>query len=500
MALIIDRNRQEDYLVKATLTISGTEISGVPCKIYLPERIHEKPFMLLKPLKEDANRIMASWKAAFKATVYGFDKELQTSIESPEVYFSGASTRYWGDDISETTIPGEPQDLHVIRHLKNDECPTETHIVFWISPNSFLTPFMIHTNSYTGDIKCERVRELEFTIKDGQKLVFEKHFGYKNQKNKDLVQWSFLVACTELDIPAVEAETLKNGLMKDIDDFLLIASFAAAQRTACLGWTATDKNSYATFYRGNYTFPEPDDNFNLEDGIIDIQKFQEFMETCYPAFLRYENKLAIRNALNAAVPSKPRSLENSFLSMFSGLETLILDFKRRNCLEFVLSEPVWVDFKMYLKSCIKKSKEPKLERNQRASIYRKLGELNRISLREAFDEFCKVHSIDLADLWPVFGGNGSTGLSDIRNKLIHGDPFLQDLIRTLSIACEHLQYTLQRVILGVLTWDVKMTKVNPAYLRQNLCAIKELPVAQMQLSTFINSQELPKMITSREKM
>jgi len=339
---------------------------------------------------------------------------------------------------------------------------------------------------------------LEFPIKDGQRLLFEKHFRYKTEKKHDLVRWSFLVACTEIGIPANDAVTLKNGIMKDIDDFLLVASFAAKQRTACLGWTAADKNSYATFYRGNYTFHQPDDNTTLEDGIIDIKDFQEFMEICYPAFLRFENKLALRNSLYAAVPSRSRSLENSFLSMFAGLETLVLDFKRRERLEFVLPEPVWAGFKKYLKNCIKKSTEPKLAQAQRASIYRKLGELNRVSLREAFDEFCKAYSVDLADLWPVFAENPATGLSDIRNKLIHGDPFPQHLIGALSVACEHLEYTLQRVIVGVLSWDVKKTKLNPTYLRVNLCAIKELPAAQVQLSKYINSQEPPEATTSGE--
>src|SRR4030042_4363564 len=374
MTSLIDLNREEDYLLKATLIVGDTEINGVPCKRYLPERIHEKPYVLFKPSKHDANQIMASYKGALKATIYGFDKEIQTTIEAPEVYFSGGSTRYWGDDISETTIPGEPQDLHIVEHLRNDQSRNKTHIVFWVSPNKFLTPFMICSNSYTGEIKCERVRELEFTIKDGQRLVFEKHFRYKTEKNHDLVRWSFLVACTELDIPANDAETLKNGITKDIEDFLIVASFAAKQRTACLGWTAADKDLYATFYRGNFTFPQPDYNISLEDGIIDIKYFQEFMETCYPAFLRFENKLALRNSLYAAVPSKPRTLENSFLSMFAGLETLILDFKRRERLEFVLPEPAWVDFKKYVKNCIKKSTEPKLEQAKRTSIYRKLGE------------------------------------------------------------------------------------------------------------------------------
>lgn len=490
MTLPIDLNRGEDYLVNATVVVGDSVISGVPCKIYLPERIYEKPYLVLKPLKDDANGIMAPWKAAVKATIYGFDKEIQTTIEAPEVYFSGASTKYWGDGISDTTVPGEPQDLHIIHHLKDSESRNKTDIVFWISPNRFLTPFVMLSSSYTGEIKCEHVTELAFTIKNGVKLVFEKHFRYKTEKNNDTIRWSFLAACTNIDTPANDVKTIKSATLQDIDDFLLIASFAAKQRTTCLGWTATDRTSLTTFYRGNYTFPQPDNIDSREDGIIDIKDFQKFMETCYPSFLGFENKLAFRNSLYATLPSRSRPLESSFLNMFAGLETLILDFKRSKGLEFVLSEPSWAQLKRYLKTCIKNSTEPRVGKTQRALIYTKLGELNRISLREAFDAFCNAYSIGLADLWPVFAEDRGAGLSDIRNKLIHGDPFSHDLIAPLSIACEHMEYVLQRVIVGVLGWDVKKTKIEPAYLRINLCAIKELPKAQAQISAYINSQEL----------
>jgi len=485
-------NREENHLVKATLVVQDTEINGVPCKIYLPERIHEKPYVVFKPSKEDAHKIMASHKGALRANIYGFDKEIQTTIEAPEVYFSGSFTKHWGDDISETTVPGEPQDLHVIHHLRNHEGQEKTHIVFWVSPNKFLTPSMICSNSYTGDIKYERVRNLEFRIKDNVQIVFEKHFNSKTAQNGDLLQWSFLVACADLNVPADDVETLKNNILPDIDDFLLIASFAARERTSCLGWTATDKNSHSTFYRGNYTFPEDNDDSSMDDGVIDIKYFERFMQKSYPAFLKFENKLAIRHALYSAVPSTPQTLETSFLRTFSGLETLILDFRRRENLEFALPENEWLALRSYLQKCIKESTKPKLELKQRASIYRKLGELNRVSLGEAFEVFCQKYSIDLEDLWPVFGKKGIVGLADIRNRLIHGDPFPHDLFGTLIVANEHLKYTLERVILRVLGWDVGETKVRLAYLGEHFLVMKALPSEQTRLSEYIHNQEWAK--------
>ena len=262
--------REENHLVKATVIVNGGEITNVPCKIFLPERIQEKPYVIFKPSKEDANRIMASHKGALHATVYGFDKKKELTIEAPEIYFSGSSTKYWGDGISDSTVPGDPQDLHVVHHLRANDNAQHTQIVFWISPNSFLTPFMSSTSSYTGDLKYERVRNVEFVMKNEVRLVFDEHFGSKTAENGDFVQWSFLVACAELDVPADDVMSLKENILPDVDDFLLITSFAARQRTACLGWTATDKNSYTTFYRGKYVFPDFVSN-NLDYGLIDIK-------------------------------------------------------------------------------------------------------------------------------------------------------------------------------------------------------------------------------------
>jgi hypothetical protein len=129
----LNLNRDEDQLVKATLIVNGAEINDVSCKIYLPERINEKPHLVFKPSRGDAARIMSAHKAGFKAVVYGFDKEIQTIFETPEVHFTGAFTKNWGDDLSETTLPGKPQNLIVTHPLRGHEESQKTHVVFGVT-------------------------------------------------------------------------------------------------------------------------------------------------------------------------------------------------------------------------------------------------------------------------------------------------------------------------------------------------------------------------------
>jgi hypothetical protein len=482
----LDLKREEDHRVNATVILENTEITDVPCKIYLPERIEEKPYLILKPPSEGACAILASCAFSLHATVKSFGGETQITVDAPKVYFLGGSTKYWGNSVSDSAILGDPQDLHVIHHLKDGDKSLRAQVVFWISQNHFLTPSVSSTSSYTGDLIYKHVREVQFVIKNEVKLVFQKHFRSKTSENGDFIQWAFLVACVELDCFADDVSTLKENVLPDIDDFLLIASFAARRRTACLGWSASDNNTCTTFYRGNYVFPDSEKNESLNNELIAIKDFERFMKTCYPAFLEFENKLAIRSALHSAVPSQSRTIEITFLRMFAGLETLILDFKRRKDLEYVMSPKDWPPFKKYLKKCIKNSTEPNLEAERRASMYRKLDELNRVSLREAYDLFRNEYCIDLVDLWPVFGESDMVGLVDIRNKLIHGDPFPHTLLDPLVVAKEHLLYTFERVLTRILKWNVAETKISPDYLSSYTLAIKDMPFARKKLTEHVN--------------
>lgn len=482
-------NREGNHYVKATLTSGSAEICDVPCKIFLPERIYEKPYFLFKPKNGvDATIIMSLHAGKCKASIIGLDKKIHITIEAQEVYFSQSGTKHWGDDISESTALGEPQHLLVINHLDRPELQDKTQIVFWISPNDFLTPSTFFTASYTGEINYECAENVEFVIKDGVKLIFERHFKTKMTEDGDLLQWSYLVACAELSVAATDLEALRNDVLPNIDDFLLIASLAAGRRTACLGWTATDQYAHATYYRGNYTFPDCKEKSLIHDYLADIQSSKEFIDTCYANFLAHENKLALRNAICSAVPLSQHMLEDSFLSKFAGLEALLLDFRRQEEIEFVLEPTGWEQFKAYLEKCINASIEPKLEPEQRASIYKKLEELNRVSIREAFDVFCRNCDIDLSDLWPVFGNKEAIGLVDIRNRLIHGDPFPHDLIEVLGVADMHLKTALERVLVRVLGWNISETRVNSDYLGMHYTSLKNFVSERKRLTKFIYSK------------
>lgn len=482
--------KKENYAVKATVQLDDVTVESVRCGVYLPERLDEKPKVVLSPNAHDAVRLSMSWKAALRAEVIGFNKKVELSIDSPEVYFSENTTTHWGEELSEKVITGEPQDLHVVKYFGEDQ---DSHtgtsqIRFWVSKNSTLAPPCYFEFDYTGNVKRTARPGMQLLIADGVKAEFREDYFYGRDEEQRLTQWSNLAIVCELNVSANDVAAIKQQLLREIDDILLLASFATRLRTACLGWMATNERMLADFYRGNYAFPKGKASQHPEDGVILPQNLESFIAGAYSALGNYDNKNSIRNAIYALVPTQPRDLEISFLSVFSGLESLVLDFRRRRNMEFVLTTDDWNKLKKGIKKYVKSSTEPQLEPEQRSAIYRKLDELNRISLKDAYDAFIEEHSIDLEDLWPVFTASGLVGLSDIRNKLVHGEPLPGEMYHPLGTALENLKYTLERILTCIFGWDLNKTTIRPEwFVRISVFAVRDYKVSQTKIADFVFS-------------
>ena len=172
--------------------------------------------------------------------------------------------------------------------------------------------------------------------------------------------------------------------------------------------------------------------------------------------------------------------------MFAGLESLILGFRRKENLELVIDdEKDWNSIKKKIKKNIFKTIKQVLTKDQRGYIYRKLEDLNRIPLQIAFENFCNAYDIDLSDLWPLFNKNNTIGLSDIRNKLIHGDEFHVKYHDALWVAEENLRFILERSLTKILGWPVEKTEVSKDILLKNSTAIKMMKDEQKKLSNII---------------
>jgi hypothetical protein len=87
-----------------------------------------------------------------------------------------------------------------------------------------------------------------------------------------------------------------------------------------------------------------------------------------------------------------------------------------------------------------------------------------VSFGSPFRSFCDHYSIDLSDLWPVVDASHGVSLSAIRNRLVHGEAFAGDKYSALITAEMHLQWTVERMLLGALGWPVSRSAVDAGFL------------------------------------
>lgn len=90
------------------------------------------------------------------------------------------------------------------------------------------------------------------------------------------------------------------------------------------------------------------------------------MKICYPAFLSFSDQNAIGKAIISVVPGRKKVLEESFLSLFTGLEALILAFRKEKKLELVVLVPDdWEPISKIIKKNIFKNIKQQLSKEQR---------------------------------------------------------------------------------------------------------------------------------------
>lgn len=486
-------DKMPDYFLNGSVSINQTEISNIKCKIYLPERILDKTYMSFQLTKEQYEILSRTYKGAFKAERLNWEGKKDADIIAPTVYFTNVWRRYWGQDLEEYSFGGEPQDLLITQY--DDSLNHErTSIVFLLSPNESLMPITIEKSSYDGCIKVEKSHHLEVLFYENKKLKLDRGYNTKQTEKKERLQWSYLIAKIDLTNGNLSTEQL-NEMLSKIDDFLLIASLATGLRTACLGWKSINGKTITSYYRGNLTPALGMKHEFLDQGLVQKCNLQEFITQCYDSFLDYKNKDVLRSAVYSLIPGSESTLEKSFLSLFAGVETLLLDYRRQRNLEFNINPELWRKIKKktqkeFKKMC-KEYDEEEINAVQRKNLYEKVDELNRVSLRTVWHDFIRFYKIDTTDLWPLFSTSETIGLSNIRNWLIHGEPIPEECYTALMLARENLKWTLARVIVVLLGWPVSKTEVDLEFLKRYADAlINDMSTEQKQITKVFRQRSI----------
>lgn len=463
------KSDKASHKFKASIIHNEQTINDVFCEIFLPQKVADPIELCLRPTMEQSKKLQNFFEFSIEGEIKGFNGEVETRISGQKIYSLRQSTMHWGSDISETVLIAEPIDLKIIHFLSNSQEPKNTKGTFWLTPSIMLPIRKMFIRSYTGETKLECQHNFEFALANGLHLKFDHYYRYLKKEGGATESFPELVAEFELESNNNDV----NMLVEALDDFLMLISFAARQRCVCLGWETFDESRITKFYRRNITIPEHKKDHSFNDAIIDPMDFDKFINIAYKNFTTLNFKDLIRQAVNRSIGITYHSLESTYLTLYSALETLIMFYRQNNGIEFILPPSDWTTFKSDVKNFIKSHSHFVQAKGRRQLIYDKLDELNRISFSSASCRFFEHYNINLDDLWPTVERKDGISLADVRNKLIHGDTFNRLQKRALIAATEHLRWIVERSLLAVLGWPIEDSKVREGFLSRNMIMHRE---------------------------
>lgn len=447
--------RKEDFAILVTVKVKNRTVArNVRCKVFLPLK-YEDELLLHLHLKENQYKKL---ERIFEVSIYGknYPDFSPFDIITEIAYRYKAEKQPWFHKNNEYVLIMKPKNL--VRKIPLTWNSDKRNAIFRLTPNKLLNTQIMETNYSNGEIKIDVAAKVSINLPDEISLNFERNFKhYENSKNETVRFYELIAIC---ELPLNSKLNASSVFTEYVEDVLLLASLANRHRCSCVGWEFLEENLITDFFRGDISVPE--EKKDNHDVLIDIGDIEEFLQTAFDNFRDLEFKQNIRRAIMLTLPDR-ETVESEFLSLFTALETLVLGFRRSKNREFIFSDlNEWQRFNSDFQNWVKKESFLKDEKDKRKLIYEVSGGLQRVSFAGAYKEMCEYFSLDLSDLWSVsIRENKEWSLTDIRNNLVHGESLGQPKIFSLWTANANLRWTVERLILSVLGWEVSKSKVSP---------------------------------------
>jgi hypothetical protein len=409
------RDRMPDHLLYATLRDFETKkvvARRVLCEIYTPDSHRGEIEIIFHPRAEQIPALQF-----FPAvSLYGRSRAARFVLRSDEIWHEGETTGSQNGISFMYPCKGRASNLE-IRHLFGQSKSNRLKMgTFWLTECPLINTATTILHSYTGSVRAKQVVKPTFTLRAGVRLAFRKHFGNDRDTRQRMAQ---LVAefRPKAQLPLKSIQTV----IADLDDMLLLVSFAARRRCICTGWSYSDEKGNVTkLYRRSFALPS-ESRFEIDSCLISIRSMMKFLRTAYRSFGHTSHQELIRNAI-FALTSEEGTLDNQFLRFFAGLESVLLHAER---------------------------------------VHHRLGQS---TLRQKLAFFQSIYSVDLSDLWPLLDSSSGASLAQIRNRSIHGEYLTETSYRALTYAAQNLRWTLERMLLSVFGWAVGNSKVSRSFL------------------------------------
>ena len=478
---------KEDYRLLAIVSTGEKSVKNVLCKIFLPLQHLDRLQIQLFPTVPQSDAFEKSIDIQLRAVLRNMAGDYTGRIQAKDLYFTKFS-RQWGGKAAENVIIAEPTSLTIFEALPPRKDPESRRVTgrFWLTPSALLSRPIIPEYHHTGEVKIRRGKRTKFKIHETLSITLNYWHRYTQLDDEGVGTYRELVA--EYSSNELKGATQNHWIQTAIeclDDFLLVSSFVARRRTVCTGWDFRDSKGWTWHYRRGITIPTTKKRPHLNEILIQPEHFKGFINQAYRTMrqLSERERISIRQALHYVIPREKRTLEMSYITFCSAIETLVSSYNETDDGGNIIPAHDWKGLRSDLKDFLKSHKLLGSNPTARKLLYEKLPELNRVAFGNSVLSLCKHYSVSLEHLWPVTDNDGGISLLGIRNKLIHGGTLTHTQGYALMAARDHLQWTIERLLLGFFNWPISYSTVSKEYLEKNLAMYKGWDTDRQTLSS-----------------
>jgi len=418
--------REPDDLVYANLRGATGTVKRVLCEVFLPNP--DSPELVLHFLPKPRQFYGLHQRGPFSLTARGREGGYRFAIRGEQVWVSGLSSGGKDGIAFVTACEGRPAWLERTVIYGGRAGTRVAQGRFRLTECPIVNAASIIMRSYTGAVRVKRVVVPGFTLRCGLTIRFKRFFDTTHGKSGQATSSPYLAAEFRPAKPLRKADFPRA--VEEFEQFLLLTSFASRFRCVWLEWDYLDeRHSINRHFRQDALRPKGPPK-PLNDSLIDVADFPEFIRKVCVAYYKLGSPTLLSSALNALL-AEGGFLEDDFLRYFSGLQSAL-----------------WY-------------------------VYRAHGGTKRfVGVEDLYRFFETKHSVDLGDLWPLFDVSKGVSLTRVRNRLAHGEPFVQRELEALGCALQHLRWVVERVVLAILGWPIDRSKVRAESLRTHYLAYK----------------------------
>ncbi|WP_292987925.1 hypothetical protein [Pantoea sp.] len=355
-----------------------------------------------------------------------------------------------------------PKEVYIYHRYAR---PTERRKVtlhYYINKAPMISPYYRLIPNELGEVKKNSNPSLEIILDNKIKIKSEVAFSYSLQGD-DFESKRYQRLTTSFSRKRNVVNFIQEEISPQVDDLLMLSSLLHDGKVAYTSWKAEADGLTILYYKSSRKKADDNDSGRFKN-LIEPQNVRDFLTSTLKVYKKSPYKHSIDNAIYTLMLSNSTVIELSYLAYFQAFESMVLTFKRIMGTEFIFSEN---DFKL-MRVSIEKTISMHIpdDKQLRQKVKGKLGELRRVSLKDAANNFIEHFDIDLGSLWPLFDdkGKGIIGLTSIRNVLIHGDLLPPDALRSVAIASHHLRVLLIRCVFSLLDWEIQRTQVRSDHL------------------------------------